>query len=196
MVKRRATVKNVKKQLTNMLLKEHYIKNIIPAMKKKFGYSNDLAVPRIKKIVVNVGLGKALKDDRYKETAARTLTAITGQKPLPTRARKSIAGFGIREGMVIGIKVTLRGRQMYDFLTKLIHISLPRVRDFQGLNPKSLDKNGNVTIGFKEHTVFPEITIEDAGIIHGLEVVIETNAKNDTEALELFKLLKFPFQKE
>lgn len=179
-----------------MLLKEYYNKTVIPAMKKKFGYSNDLAVPRVKKIVVNVGLGKALKDDRYKDTVARTLTAITGQKPVATRARKSIAGFGIREGMVIGIKATLRGKRMNDFLTKLIHISLPRVRDFQGLSPKSLDKNGNVTIGFKEHTVFPEITIEDAGIIHGLEVIIETNAKNDAEALEFFQLLKFPFKKE
>jgi large subunit ribosomal protein L5 len=177
-----------------MTLKEHYFKNVIPKMKKKFAYANDLAVPRLSKIIVNVGLGQALKDKGFKEVVEQNLKAITGQKPALTRAKHSIAGFGIREGLIVGAKVTLRGQRMYDFLGKVINIALPRVRDFSGLDPKSLDKGGNLTIGFKECVVFPEINPEDSTSVHGLELSIVTTAKTDKEAVELFKLLKFPLK--
>ena len=180
-----------------MNLKEYYQKNVIPTLKEKFGYINIHAVPHITKVVVNVGLSKmSVKDKDYKTMVEESLKQITGQKPIPTTARVSIAGFGIREGLIIGEKVTLRGQKMYDFLAKVIHVALPRIRDFQGLNPKSLDKMGNLTLGFKEQTVFPETIQESTGVVHGLEMTIVTKAKNQQESFELFKLLKFPFQKK
>lgn len=177
-----------------MSLKEHYFKNVIPEMKKQFGCKNNLAVPRLIKIVINVGLSKALKNKEFKETVEQNLKSITGQKAIITRAKRAISGFGIREGLIIGEKITLRGQKMYDFAHKIINVALPRIRDFQGLNYSSLDKKGNLTIGLKECTVFPEINQEEISAIHGLEITLVTNAKTKEEALMLFKLLKFPFK--
>ena len=177
-----------------MTLREHYAKNVIPELKKVLHKTQDLAVPRITKAVINVGLGKSLREEKFKEAVEKTLKNITGQKPMPTQAKKSIAGFNIREGLTVGEKVTLRGHRMYDFLDKMINIALPRVRDFQGLNKNSIDNNGNLTIGFKEHIAFPEVSTEEISNIHGLEVTITTTARDKEEAYELFKLLKFPFK--
>jgi large subunit ribosomal protein L5 len=179
------------------MLQEKYQKEVIPAMKEKFGYKNDLAVPRIKGTIVNVGIGSsALKDEKTQEIISKDLTLITGQKPVPTLARKAIAGFKTRKGMVVGLKITLRGKRMFEFLSRLINIALPRTRDFRGLSPKSIDQGGNLTIGIKEHIIFPEILGEDIKKIFGLEVTVISNAKTRKEALELFKLLGFPIKKE
>lgn len=163
-------------------------------MKKKFGYTNDLAVPRIVKAVINVGLGKTLREEKTREYVERTLKAITGQKPIFTEAKKSIAGFSIRTGTIVGAKTTLRGKRMYDFLARMIGIALPRVRDFQGLPTTILDKGGNGTIGFREYSVFPEAQLEDSSLNFGLEITIATSAKTGSEALELLRLMKFPFK--
>lgn len=173
---------------------ERYKKEVIPEMKKIFGYKNDLAVPRLVKAVINVGVGRALKDDKFLDHATDTLVRITGQKPVMTKAKKSISAFKIRAGMVVGLKVNLRGRQMYNFIDKLINITLPRVRDFRGLEARSVDNRGNLTIGFPEHLVFPEIKSDEVERLHGLEVVIDTNAKSHQEGLILFKLLGFPIK--
>lgn len=177
-----------------MDLYDHFKKHVIPEMKKEFGYTNDLAVPRLIKIVVNAGLGKTLREEKTREYVERTLKALTGQKPIFTKAKKSIAGFNIRTGTIVGAKVTLRGKRMHDFLTKLIGVALPRVRDFQGLPAAILDKGGNCTIGFREYSVFPEVQMEDASLNYGLEITIATSAKNDSEAFELLRLIKFPFK--
>lgn len=179
------------------MLQKKYQKEVIPAMKEKFGYKNDLAVPRIKGTIVNVGIGSsALKDEKTQEIISKDLTLITGQKPVPTLARKAIAGFKTREGMIVGLKITLRGKRMFEFLSRLINIALPRTRDFRGLSPKSIDQGGNLTIGIKEHIIFPETLGEDIKRIFGLEVTVVSNAKTRKEALELFKLLGFPIKKE
>lgn len=175
-------------------LKQKYIKEVIPKMKEKFGYKNNLAVPEIEKTIVNVGIGSSLKDEKTQETISKDLTLITGQKPAPTLAKKAISGFKIRKGMTIGLKVTLRGKRMFDFLSRLINIALPRTRDFRGLDPKSVDEGGNLTIGIKEHIIFPEISPEDIKRIFGLEVTVVSNTKKREEALELFKLLGFPIK--
>lgn len=177
-----------------MNLKEKYKKEIIPEMKKIFGYKNDLAVPSLEKIVVNVGVGKNLKEPNFIEAVEKTLIRITGQRPVKTKARKSISGFKIREGLVIGLVVTLRGQRMYDFTQKLINVTLPRVRDFRGLPEKSIDGRGNLSIGFKEYICFPEIRPDEVEKLHGLEVSIATTAKSHKEGLGLFKLLGFPFR--
>lgn len=179
-----------------MNLREKYQKEIVPELKKKFNYSNILLVPKIKKVVINVGFGKRVKDKDYISVVEKTLTKISGQKPVFTKAKKSISAFKIREGMIIGAMVTLRGQKMYDFLDKLINVSFPRVRDFRGISEKSVDKQGNLTIGFKENTSFPEVKVEDINNIHGLEVVIDSSAENKEEGLEFFSLLGFPFKKE
>jgi large subunit ribosomal protein L5 len=176
-------------------LKQKYLKEIIPALKEKFGYKNILAVPKLLKVTLNVGISATKKDDKYQELINKTLTRISGQKPVFTKAKKAISSFKTREGQIVGAKVTLRKDRMYDFVDKLIGISLPRVRDFRGINSKSVDKGGNLTIGFKEHLVFGEINMDEVENIHGLEVVLTTNAKNKEEGLELFKLLGMPFQK-
>jgi len=179
------------------MLQEKYQKEVIPAMKEKFGYKNDLAVPRIKGTIVNVGIGSsALKDEKTQEIISKDLTLITGQKPVPTLARKAIAGFKTREGMIVGLKITLRGKRMFEFLSRLINVALPRTRDFRGLSPKSVDQGGNLTIGIKEHIIFPETLGEDIKRIFGLEVTVVSSAKKRKEALELFKLLGFPIKKE
>lgn len=177
-------------------LKQKYIKEAIPTMKEKFGYRNDLAVPRIEKAIINTGIGsKGLKDEKDQEMISRDLGLITGQKPIPTLARKAISAFKVRKGMVIGLKVTLRKRKMFDFLSRLINVVIPRIRDFRGLELKSIDNGGNLTIGIREHIIFPEISSEEVRRNFGMEVTIVTNAKKREEALELFRLLGFPIKK-
>jgi len=178
-----------------MALKEFYKSDVVPKLKKEFSYQNVMQVPTIKKIILNVGLGKGLKDAKYLETAENTLQRITGQQPVKTKARKSIAAFKIREGNIIGMKVTLRGQRMWDFLEKLLKVSLPRVRDFRGLSPKSFDGHGNYSIGLTEHVAFPEIRSDEIETIHGLQVIINTSANTDKEGLSLLKYLGLPLKK-
>jgi len=177
-------------------LKEKYLKEIIPELKKQMGYQNNLAVPRLKKAVVNVGTGRAIRDPKFIDVVVSTLARITGQKPVFTKAKKSISNFKVRQGMTIGAMVTLRGNRMYDFVEKIIKISLPRTRDFRGLPLKMIGNQGNLSIGIKEHTVFPEIKTDEVETIHGLEVNIATSAKTKKEGILLFKLLGFPLQEE
>ena len=177
------------------LIKEKYNKEVIPAMREKFKYSNDLSVPKVLKITLNSGTGAALQDSKMLDVVANTLTRITGQKPVMTKAGKSIAAFKIREGMTVGVSVTLRGKRMFDFLDKLVNVSLPRVRDFQGISSSSLDDQGNLTIGFKEHIMFPEIGSDEIEKIHGLEVTVSTSANSKEEGLALLTMLGFPFKK-
>lgn len=177
-----------------MTLKERYQKEVIKKMKEEFGYTNNLAVPKIVKVTINVGIGRSKDDPKMAETAESTLTRITGQKPVYSLAKKSISAFKVREGMKVGLKVTLRGKRMWDFLEKLVNVSLPRVRDFRGLSPKSVDKKGSLNIGFKEHMVFPEIKSDEVEKIHGLEVAVTTSAKSYNEGFKLLKYLRFPFQ--
>lgn len=179
-----------------MNLKDKYQKEIIPALKEKFSYSNVFLVPKIEKVIINVGFGRHNKEKDYIVNVEKTLTRISGQKPVFTKAKKSISSFKIREGMLIGAMVTLRGNRMYDFLDKLVNISFPRVRDFRGISEKSVDKQGNLSIGFKENIAFPEVKVEDINNIHGLEVLIHSSTVNRAEGLELFKLMGFPFKKE
>ncbi len=178
-----------------MKLKEKYQKQVIPAMKEQFGYKNDLAVPRITKVVVNTGFNPADRNEKLQEEIAHDLALITGQKPVSRQAKKSEAGFKIRAGMVVGLSVTLRKQLMYDFLDRLINISLPRSRDFRGLKEKSVDQNGNLNIGIKEHIIFPEISTESAKNIFGLEITVVTTSKERKSGLAIFKLLGFPIKK-
>lgn len=173
-----------------------YQKEIVPLLKKELGISNILAVPRITKIVVNIGLSKSLNDKKFVDIAVSTLTRITGQKPVLTTAKKSISNFKIREGMIVGAMVTLRGKRMYDFLDKLVNVAFPRIRDFHGIDPKKgFDEHGNFAIGFKEHLVFPEIGGEEIENIHGLELAINTTAKDRAQAFALLSAFGFPFKK-
>lgn len=175
-------------------LKEKYIKEINPALREKFGYKNVMAVPKIEKVAVNVGVGR-IRDSKEHEEIKKYLALITGQKPSPRPAKKAIAAFKTRKGLIIGYKVILRGTRMYDFLFRLINIALPRTRDFQGISPNSFDKSGNLTLGIKEHIVFPEMVGEDYRFLFGLEVTIATSAKKKEEGVELLKLIGFPIQK-
>lgn len=177
-------------------LKEKYNQVVIPAMKEKFGYKNNLAVPKIEKVVINVGTGKGLSDAKFNEVVENTLKRITGQQPVKVTAKKSISNFKIRKGLVIGMMVTLRGKKMTDFVDRLINVTLPRVRDFRGLETKSVDPSGNLNIGFREHIAFPEIKSDEVEKIHGLQVSVVTTAKTKEEGLELLRLLGFPFKKE
>lgn len=178
------------------MLKETYNKEIAKKMMEKFGYKNIMAVPKVTQISVNVGIRHdQSKDAKHVETIEQTLTRITGQKPVKTLAKKSIAGFKIREGNVVGMKVTLRGDRMWHFLEKLIDFTLPRVRDFRGVSPKIVDKQGNLSVGFKEYISFPEIKPDEVERLHGLQVTITTTADSREEGLELFTLMGFPFQK-
>ncbi len=179
-----------------MKLQELYKKKIAPELKKRFGYKNNLAVPKLVKVVVNAGFGRHVKEKAYIDKVVDNMSYITGQKPILTKAHKSISAFKIREGMVIGACVTLRGTRMYDFVEKLIHISFPRVRDFRGINEKSVDRSGNLTVGFREHLAFPEVKTDDVENIFSLEVSLHTTAKTREEGLELFKLMGFPFKHE
>lgn len=177
-------------------LQEKYQKEVIDKLKQEFGYKNIFEVPRLEKVVINVGVGKGIKDSAFLETVDNTLRRISGQKPIKTKAKKSISGFKIRKGMEIGMKVTIRGSRMYEFVDKLINISFPRVRDFRGINPSSVDKSGNLSVGFKEHLVFGEITSAELERIHGLEVCVVTTAKTRDEGLRLLTLLGFPFKQK
>ena len=179
-----------------MRLQERYKKEIIAKLKEKFSYTNIHAVPSLEKVVLNVGLGKSLQDARYLETAENTLRRISGQQPVKTRARKSISAFKIRQGNIIGMKVTLRGKRMWDCVEKLVNVTLPRVRDFRGLSPNSFDGQGNYSIGFNEHIAFPEIHSDEVEVIHGLQVTVSTTANTDEEARELLKQLGFPLKKK
>lgn len=176
-------------------LKEKYNKEVISEMKKKFELENIFQVPKITKVVVNSGIGKFLKDSNQIKDVVETMRVITGQKPMMTKARLSIAGFKLREGQEIGMKVTLRGRRMWDFLDRLVAASIPRVRDFQGLKESGVDADGNLNIGIKEHVIFPEISPENVKNMIGFQVTVVTNAKNREKGLELFRLLKFPIAK-
>jgi len=173
--------------------KEKYLKTVVAQMKEKFGYSNSLAVPKVDKIVLNVRISASNSDQKFQELAADTLTRISGQKPIFTKAKKSISSFKIREGQIVGVSVTLRNNRMYDFLDKLVNLSLPNVRDFRGLSQKSIDGQGNLTIGFKEYLAFPEINPDEVENLHGLEVCIHTTAKSKKEGFILLALLGFPF---
>ena len=177
------------------VLKQKYIQEVIPAMMKKFGYKNPMAVPNIEKIVVNIGVSEAVQNPGAIEAAARDLSIITGQKPIVRKARKSIANFHLRKGMPIGLKVTLRGERMYAFLYKLINLALPRVRDFSGVSPNSFDGRGNYSLGLKEQLVFPEIEYDKIDRIRGMDITIVTTAETDEEAKELLSLLGMPFKK-
>ncbi len=177
-------------------LQELYKSKAIPALQKQYGFTNALAVPRIEKVVLNAGLSKGIQDPTYIEAAVNVLARITGQQPVKTLARKSISNFKIRQGMVVGAKVTLRGEQMYAFLDKLINVALPRVRDFGGLSRNAFDGQGNYSIGFKEHIVFPEISSDEVEKIVGLEVNVVTTAQNDDQARTVLEQLGFPFEKK
>ncbi len=175
-------------------LRKHYEEVVRPQLIEKFGYTNPMQVPRIEKIVLNMGVGEAVGDSKLVKIAAEELAKIAGQKPVITRARKSIAGFQLREGMPIGCKVTLRGDRMYDMLDRLVTIALPRVRDFRGLNPKSFDGRGNYALGIREHIVFPEIDYDKIDKVLGMDIIIATTAKTDEEAYALLEAFNFPFR--
>ncbi len=176
-------------------LREQYNKTVRPSLLEKFDYNNIFAVPKIEKIVINMGVGEAVKDSKKVENAVRDLTAIAGQKPIVTRAKKANATFKLRANMAIGCKVTLRSIRMYEFIDRLITIALPRVRDFRGLSGKSFDGNGNFSFGIKEQIVFPEIEYDKVDEIRGMDIIVVTTAKTDEEAIELLKGFNFPFIK-
>lgn len=173
-------------------LREVYEKKIVPELEKEFGYTNPMCVPRLDKIVLNMGVGAAVSDKKKLDVAVNDLTAIAAQKPVVTKAKKSIATYRLREGQAIGTKVTLRGKRMYDFLDKLITVALPRVKDFQGLSKSKFDGRGNYAFGIKEHLIFPEISVDKIDAIMGMDIVIATTAKTDAEALALLTKLGLP----
>jgi large subunit ribosomal protein L5 len=175
-------------------LKEHYHKNVIPALTKEFSYGNPMAVPKIEKIAVNIGLGEATQNPKLMDPTVAELTMIAGQKPVVTKARKSIAAFKLREGMPIGCTVTLRGDRMYEFLDRLVNVALPRVRDFRGVSSKSFDGRGNYTLGLKDQLIFPEVDYNKVDKVKGMNVCITTTAKTDAEGLALLKHLGMPFR--
>jgi len=176
-------------------LQERYNEEIKPSLVKKFEYSSVMEAPKLEKVVVNIGVGDAVTNTKALDDAVNELTLLTGQKPVVTKAKKSIAGFKLREGMAIGCKVTLRGERMYEFLDKLMNIALPRVRDFQGVSPKSFDGRGNYTLGVKEQLIFPEIDYDTVNRVRGMDIVIVTTANTDLESKELLTQLGMPFKK-
>jgi len=175
-------------------MQDKYLKEVVPVLKERFGYKNVMEIPRLVKVVINMGVGEATGDAKVIDTAVNDLTAITGQKPVVTKAKKSIAAFKVRAGMPIGVKVTLRGVRMYEFLDKLFNVALPRIRDFRGIPPKSFDGRGNYTLGLKEQLVFPEINIDKVDKVRGMDIIIVSTAKTDEHALELLRLLGMPFR--
>jgi large subunit ribosomal protein L5 len=175
-------------------LKEHYHKNVVPALTKEFSYGNRMAVPSVEKIVVNIGLGEATQNQKLMDPAVNELAMIAGQKPVVTKARKSIAAFKLREGMSIGCMVTLRGERMYEFFDRLVNVALPRVRDFRGVSSKSFDGRGNYTLAVKDQLIFPEIDYNKVDKVKGMNICITTTAKTDAEGLALLKQLGMPFR--
>lgn len=180
--------------MTNRL-KEKYTNEVVPALTEQFNYTSIMAVPKVDKIVINMGVGDAVNNSKNLDKAVAELALISGQKPLITKAKKSVAAFRLREGMPIGAKVTLRGEQMYEFFDKLVSVSLPRVRDFRGVSKKSFDGRGNYTLGVKEQLIFPEIDYDKVSKVRGMDIVIVTTAKTDEEARELLTQFGMPFQK-
>ena len=177
----------------NIRLQEIYKKEITKTLKDKFKYKNDLEVPKLEKVVINMGVGEAVKDCKKIEVAVKELAAITGQKPVITKSKKANASFKLREGMPIGVKVTLRKNKMYEFVDRFVNIALPRVRDFRGVNSKSFDGNGNYALGLKEQYVFPEIEYDNVDSVRGMDIIFVTSAKSDEEARELLNGFDFPF---
>ena len=181
--------------MANTRLEQAYKNEIFKALMEKFGYKNPMQVPKLEKITLNIGLGEAKENSKLMDTAIEELKLVTGQKPVVTKAKKSIANFKVREGMAVGLKVTLRGDNMYVFADKFFNIALPRVRDFKGVNKNSFDGRGNYSMGIKEQLIFPEIVYDDVDLVKGMNIVFTTTAKTDEEALELLKLLGLPFEK-
>jgi large subunit ribosomal protein L5 len=175
-------------------LKEKYKKEVVANLMQNFGYKNVLAVPKLEKVVINMGVGEATNNSKAMDAAVNDLTLITGQRPVVTRAKRSIAAFKLRQGMMVGCKVTLRGNRMYDFVDKLFNVALPRVRDFRGVPPKSFDGRGNYTLGIKEQLIFPEIDYDKIDKARGMDIIFVTTAQKDEEAKELLKLLGMPFR--
>jgi large subunit ribosomal protein L5 len=178
-----------------MLLKEHYLKEIRSALVEEFGYTNELQAPRLVKVVINIGVGEALENTKALDHAVEDLTSITGQRPIITRARKSIASFKLREGRSIGVKVTLRGERMWAFLDRLVNVALPRTRDFRGVSPDSFDGRGNFTLGLREQLIFPEIHYDKIDKARGMEISIVTTARTDEEGRALLERLGMPFRR-
>ncbi len=177
-------------------LKTRFDKEIAPALQKELGETNVMSIPKVTKVTINVGIGSYIKaHGKDIDSVVENITSIAGQKPVVTKAKKAISNFKLREKEPVGITVTIRGKKMYDFLNTLTNVVFPRVRDFRGINPKAFDGNGNYSVGFKEHTVFPEINQEDISKIHGVQITIATNTKSDEKGLALLKALGFPFQK-
>lgn len=181
--------------MANINLKKKYEDDVVPQLKEKFGYTNQFQVPKLEKIVLNMGMGEASQNVKVLDAGVKELTTIAGQKPVVTRARKSIATFKIREGMPVGAMVTLRGQKMYDFYQKLVCLSLPRIRDFRGVSEKSFDGRGSYSLGIKEQIIFPEINYDEIDAVRGMNICIITTARTDEEAKELLKLLGMPFRK-
>lgn len=175
-------------------LKEKYSKDVVPAMMQKFGYKNVMQVPRLEKVVVNMGLGEAIQNSKVVDAAVNDLMIITGQRPVVTKAKKSIAAFKLRAGMTIGAKVTLRGKRMYEFVDKLFNVALPRVRDFRGISPKSFDGRGNYSMGIREQLIFPEIDYDKIDKVRGMDIIFVTTAGTDEEAKELLRQMGMPFR--
>ncbi len=175
-------------------LKERYRRDAVPVLMQEFGFKNALQVPRLEKVVLNVGMGEAIANVKLLDGAVKELATITGQRPVVTRARRSIAGFKLREGMSIGCRVTLRGNRMYEFLERLLRVALPRIRDFRGVSPKAFDGRGNYTLGVKEQLIFPEINYDEIVSQHGMDITIVTTARNDAEGQALLRHLGMPFR--
>ncbi|MGM0555974.1 MAG: 50S ribosomal protein L5 [Myxococcota bacterium] len=176
-------------------LQEKYQKEVVPALMEDFGYDNPMTVPKLEKVVVNMGLGDAVENPKIVDVAVEELRSITGQQPIVTRARRSIAAFKLREGMPIGAKVTLRGRRMFEFVERLIYVAIPRVRDFKGVSPKSFDGHGNYSLGVKEQIIFPEINYDNVDTIRGMNITMVSSAETDDEARRLLDFLGLPFRK-
>lgn len=174
-------------------LKDKYLNEVVPGLQEQFKYTNVMAIPKLDKVVINIGLGEAVQNPKALDAALNDLTLITGQKPVVTRAKKSIASFKLREGMPVGVKVTLRGDRMYEFVDRLLSVALPRARDFRGVSPKSFDGRGNYSLGLKEQLIFPEIEYDKIDKLRGMEIVFATTAKTDEEGRALLKLLGMPF---
>jgi len=186
----------LKKAAKAQTVQERYLADVVPAMMKEFSYKNVMQVPRLDKVVINVGMGSALSNVKLLDAAVKELAFISGQKPVVTKAKKSIAGFKLRQGVRIGCMVTLRKKKMLDFLDRLFHAALPRIRDFRGFSPKAFDGHGNYALGIKEQIIFPEIKYDEVAALHGMDVVIVTTALNDQEGRSMLKHLGFPFRRQ